>query len=385
MEQMAEAGWRRVRESKRIVVKIGSNLLAAGEDLRRDWIAERCATLARLMDEGRQIVVVTSGSVAAGTKRLGLGRRPANLREKQAAAAAGQGVLMRVYEEAFAAHGRHVAQILLTRDDVAHRRRYLNARDTLETLLELGLVPVVNENDSVVTAEIRFGDNDTLGALVAGLIEADLLILLSDVDALYDANPRQNPDARPIPVVERVTPEIEKLADGGGSLVGSGGMETKLRAAKMAARVGCQTVLTNGFRPLPIDAVIHNGPVGTLFLAPGDPISSRKRWIAHGLKSEGTLHLDAGAARALLSGKSLLAKGVTAVDGAFDRGAAVFCCDPEGRRLAKGMVNYAAEHLRLIAGHHTSEFESILGFIGDEEVLHRDDMVQLRSGGDGHE
>ncbi|MEO5365903.1 MAG: glutamate 5-kinase [Magnetococcus sp. WYHC-3] len=370
--------WDAVTRARRIVVKIGSNLLTGGGDsLRQDWIRGRVAEVAAQVAAGRQVVVVTSGAVAAGSARLGLGRRPANLREKQAAAAAGQGVLMRHYEEAFAAHGLHVAQVLLTRDDASHRRRYLNARDTLETLLELGLVPIVNENDTVVTAEIRFGDNDTLGALVAGLVEADLLILLSDVDGLYDADPRTHPQAQPYPHVARVTPEIEALAGGTGSTVGSGGMVTKLRAARMAGRTGCRTVLASGFRDNPITLVMSGVGVGTLFSADGDPIDSRKRWIANGLKAAGSLHLDEGAAAALGRGFSLLAKGIVAVEGDFDRGEAVHCLDPLGRVLAKGLVNYQASHLRAIAGRHSRDFETILGFMGDAEIIHRNDLVML--------
>nr|CRH07233.1 Gamma-glutamate kinase [Candidatus Magnetococcus massalia] len=369
--------WHQVQHARRIVVKIGSNLLTHEKGLRREWIAERCREIAALKAEGREVVVVTSGSVAAGMSRLGLGRKPMSVPEKQAAAAAGQGELMRVYEEGFAHYDLHTGQILLTRDDVANRRRYLNARDTLETLLSLGLVPIVNENDSVVVAEIRFGDNDTLGALVAGLVEADLLILLSDVDGLYSADPRKDPDAKQLELVSQVTPEIEALAGESGSSVGSGGMITKLKAATMAARTGCQTVLASGFEASPIDRVMRHGPVGTLFQAQGDPISSRKRWIANGVKSEGEVYLDAGAVAALRRGKSLLAKGVVNVEGVFDRGAAVFCCDPSGARIAKGLINYHSDHMRSIQGLHSREIESTLGFIVDEEVIHRDNMVPL--------
>ncbi|ABK45835.1 glutamate 5-kinase [Magnetococcus marinus MC-1] len=375
MREATEA-WQRVAAAQRIVVKIGSNLLTTKDGVCEDWIAARCAEIAALMGRGKQVVVVTSGSVAAGASRLGLGRRPATLPEKQAAAAAGQGKLMQIYEQAFNTHGLHTGQILLTRDDVANRRRYLNARDTLETLLTLGLVPVVNENDTVVVEEIRFGDNDTLAALVAGLVEAELLVLLSDVDGLYSADPRKDERAQRIELVVEVTPEIEALAGGTGSEVGSGGMVTKLRAAKMAARTGCMTVLANGFQADPIGAVMGGG-VGTLFLSLGDAISSRKRWIANGLTCEGSLFLDEGAVAALLKGKSLLARGVVAVEGVFDRGAALYCCDVQGRRIAKGLVNYRSDHMEQIKGKHSWEIEAALGFIIDEEVMHRDDMVQL--------
>ncbi|MBF0153641.1 MAG: glutamate 5-kinase [Magnetococcales bacterium] len=378
MEKRLKREWGHLAASRRVVVKIGSNLLTGGgTTLDRAWITARCQEVEELIRAGRQVVIVTSGAVAAGRPRLNLGRPLLSLREKQAAAAAGQGSLMRCYEEAFAGLGRHVGQILLTRDDVAHRRRYLNARDTLETLLQLGLVPIVNENDTVVVAEIRFGDNDTLAALVAGLIRADLLVLLSDVDGLYDANPRQNPEARRIPLVERVTPEVEALAGGAGTQVGSGGMVTKLRAARKAARSGCRTLLANGFRTDPLRTIFQGEPFGTLFLAESDTISSRKRWIADGLLAEGDLILDQGAADALLAGRSLLAKGIRRIEGSFDRGAAVYCSTPQGDRFAKGLVNFNADDLRRIMGHHSTEFETILGFIANEEIIHRDDMVIL--------
>lgn len=372
--------WRRVAEARRVVVKIGSNLLTGGgEALQREWITDRCAELALARQTGRQVVVVTSGAVAAGIPRLGLNRRPSSLREKQAAAAAGQGVLMRHYEEALTVHGIHAAQVLITREDVAHRRRYLNAHDTLTTLLDLGLVPVVNENDTVSVAEIKFGDNDTLAALVAGLVEADLLILLSDVAGLYEADPRHFPEARLLPLVHHVTPQVEALAGGTGSAVGSGGMVTKLKAAKKAARYGCRTVLANGFDAGVVTRILAGEPHGTLFLAEGDPISSRKRWIVNGLSSEGTLYLDDGAVSALHAGKSLLARGILAVEGRFDRGAAVYCRSPQGRNVAKGLVNYDAEQIRRLLGHHSSEFEALLGFLGAGEIIHRDDLVVLEA------
>ncbi|MBF0368050.1 MAG: glutamate 5-kinase [Magnetococcales bacterium] len=381
MTKSAAAAWKTARNARRLVIKIGSNLLTAGgQNLRREWIRARCGEIAGLMASGRQVVLVSSGAVAAGTPRLKLNRPLRSLPEKQAAAAAGQGVLMRCYEEALASHDLHAAQILITRDDVTHRRRYLNARDTLETLLSLGLVPVVNENDSVMVEELKFGDNDTLAALVAGLVGADLLLLLTDVPALYDANPRKNPDAKAIHLVEQVTAEVEEMAGGTGSLVGSGGMVTKLLAAKKAARFGCPTILASGEIEAPLTRILDpdSPPAGTLFLAEaGDPISHRKRWIANGLTAQGTLDLDQGAVTALLKGKSLLARGVVAVEGNFDRGAAVYCRTPDGEHLGKGLVNYTADHLRQIAGCHSDQFEAILGYMGDPEILHRDNLVIL--------
>ncbi|MBF0310982.1 MAG: glutamate 5-kinase [Magnetococcales bacterium] len=388
LESRLRHGWLRARQARRVVIKIGSNLLTGGgSSLRQEWIDARAGEIARLRAQGRQVVVVTSGAVAAGLPKLGLNRSPACLREKQAAAAAGQGLLMRCYAEAFAPHGIHVGQILITRDDVHHRRRYLNARDTLITLLELGLIPVVNENDTVVTLELReFSDNDRLAAMVAGLVEADMLVLLSDVDGLYSKNPRLDPKAHHLPLVERITPEIESLAGGAGSAVGKGGMVTKLAAARMAARSGCHTVLTNGFLDNPVSRIFEGeGHPGTLFLAQGNPISSRKRWIANGLAATGELVLDGGAVLALLAGKSLLAKGIVAVEGGFDRGDAVHCRSPEGRIIAKGLVHYDAEELKRIKGHHSREIRTILGSDAGEEVIHRDDLVVLETFSEGDE
>lgn len=379
-EEKLYQAWQQMRTAQRIVVKIGSNLLTAGgQGLRKAWISERATEIAHLRNEGRQVVVVTSGAVAAGTPLLRLKRAPTSLREKQAAAAAGQSVLMRCYEAGFATHGIHVGQVLISRDDVENRRRYLNTRDTLMTLSTLGLVPIVNENDTVMVEEIKFGDNDTLSANVADLLGAGLLILLSDVDGFFDADPRVYPKAKFLPLVEHITPEMEKWAGGVGSLVGSGGMATKLRAAKMAARRGCHTVLTNGFRKNPISEVMAEKPIGTLFLATGDSLNAHKAWIANARWGRGAILLDAGAAQALYAGKSLLAKGIVEVQGAFDRGDAVFCLEPGGQQIAKGAVNYNAEDLRRVKGLHSAAFESVLGFVGDAEIIHRDNMVMLRA------
>ena len=376
-EQVHQA-WQQVRQAQRIVVKIGSNLLTAGgKGLQHDWVHARATEIVHLMNEGRQVVVVTSGAVAAGAPRLGLKRPPASLKEKQAAAAAGQSVLMRCYEVGFAAHNVAVGQVLITRDDVENRRRYLNARDTLSTLTQFGLVPIVNENDTVMVEEIKFGDNDTLSANVANLVGADLLILLSDVDGFFDADPRVHPSARPLPLIERITPEVEAWAGGVGSRVGCGGMMTKLQAAKMAARRGCHTVLTNGFRDTPLLEIMQGTPVGTLFLADGDPLNAHKTWIANARLGRGDIVLDAGAVTALHLGKSLLARGIKEVRGTFDRGDAVFCLAPDGQRIAKGAVNYHADDLKRIQGQHSTAFESLLGFVGDAEIIHRNDMVML--------
>ncbi|MEO5345385.1 MAG: glutamate 5-kinase [Magnetococcus sp. YQC-9] len=371
--------WQAVVNARRVVVKIGSNLLTGGgEGIRPEWIKARALEIVRIMADGRRVVVVTSGAVAAGRPLLKLNRPLASVQEKQAAAAAGQGVLMRHYEEAFERLGVNVAQALLTRDDVENRQRYLNARDTLKTLLELGLVPIVNENDTVMTDELKFGDNDTLSANVADLVDADLLILLSDIDGLYDKNPRNNPEACFIPLVERVTPEIEAMAGGVGSLVGKGGMATKIKAARMAARSGCRMILTNGFRENPISEVFSPIPVGTLFLGMENPLPARKRWIVNARVGRGEIMLDAGASAALIQGRSLLAKGITAVLGEFARGAVVHCQAPDGQELAKGIVNYNSSDLACIAGRHSRQFEGLLGYLGTEEVIHRDNLVLTR-------
>ena len=370
--------WQKMRQAKCIVVKIGSNLLTAGEQgLQQAWINARATEIAHLQQQGRKMAVVTSGSVAAGTPLLRLQHPPTTLREKQAAAAAGQTVLMRCYEAGFAAHGIHIAQVLISRDDVENRRRYLNARDTLGTLTSLGLVPVVNENDTVMVEEIKFGDNDTLSANVADLLDADLLILLSDVDGFYDADPRVNPSAQFLPLVEKITPEMETWAGGVGTSIGRGGMATKLKAAKMAARRGCHTVLLNGFQDNPISKVLAEKPVGTLFLADGDPLNAHKAWIANARWGRGEVQLDTGAVQALHAGKSLLAKGIIAVRGNFDRGDAVFCVAPSGQKIAKGAVNYHSNDLQRIKGQHSTAFESVLGFVGDAEIVHRDNLVML--------
>ena len=377
--------WEKVSQSRRIVIKIGSNLLTGGKkELRHNWIGKRVADVAELIRGGRHVVIVTSGSVAAGLPCLGLQRPPINLKEKQAAAAAGQGILINCYQEAFAKHKIHVGQVLLTRDDIGNRRRHLNARDTMETLLELGLVPIVNENDTVMTEQLKFGDNDTLSANIVDLISADLLILLSDIDGLYEEDPRNNPEARLLPIVEKVTPEIKKLAGGSGSPVGSGGMVTKLKAAEMAARSGCRMVLTSGFRDNPILEVFGKRPVGTLFIPESNPLTSYKRWIANSSVISGSLILDTGAVTALRKGKSLLAKGIVVVEGSFDRGDAVNCLDPDGLPIARGIVNYNSHDLGLIAGCHSDEFESILGYMGETAIVHRNEMAMLVAASPNH-
>lgn len=362
--------------ARRIVVKVGSSLLV-GEDGAPDraWLDALCADVAVLRGQGRQALVVSSGSIALGRRRLGLPRRPHALPEKQAAAAAGQSLLMRAWETALEPHGVHAAQILLTRDDTEVRRRWLNARDTVETLLRLGVVPVVNENDTVATEEIRYGDNDRLAARVAQMAGADALVLLSDVDGLYTADPRRDPAARHIPEVSAVTPELEAAAGGASSAgVGTGGMATKLAAARIAQAAGCATVITLGRRPRPLLDVAE-GARATVVAPSTTPAAAYKAWIAGSLAPQGVLTVDDGCAAALLNGRSLLPAGVRAVDGRFDKGDAVVIRDANGRELARGLTEYDSADARRIAGLRSDALEAALGWRGPDELIHRDDLV----------
>ena len=365
--------------TRRLVVKVGSALLAddAGR-VRRDWLDALADDIAALRRNGTEVLVVSSGAIAIGRRLLGLARGPRNralrLEESQAAAAAGQIRLAHAWQETLARHDINVAQILLTTADTENRRRWLNARSTLATLVRLGVVPVINENDTVATEEIRFGDNDRLAARVAQMAEADACILLSDIDGLYTADPRSDPAATHLPEVRELTAEIEAMAGAPHSDDGSGGMITKLAAARIAMGAGCRLVITDGRVPHPL-AALDAGSRATWFVPREAPQTMRKQWIAGSLKPLGTLIVDAGAARALAAGKSLLPAGVTAVDGAFERGDAVIVRDPEGHELARGLVAYSSADARRIAGHRSSEIESILGFRGREEMIHRDDLA----------
>jgi glutamate 5-kinase len=366
--------------ARRVVVKLGSAQVidAASGAVRAGRLAELAGDLSHWAGSapGRSFVVVSSGAVALGRRVLGLSHSPLRLEEKQAAAAAGQPLLMRAWADAFAPVSRPVAQALLTPDDTEHRRRWLNARATLETLIEAGAVPVINENDTVATAELRYGDNDRLAARVAQMTGADALVLLSDVAGLYTADPRRDPDARLLPVVRELTPEV--LAMGGGANadtgVGSGGMRTKLEAARIALTAGCSTAITDGAAPHVLRALEAGGPA-TWFLSAATPESARRAWLAGSLSPVGTLVVDAGAARALKDGASLLPAGVTQVEGRFERGDAVAIRSPEGGMLARGITAYSAEDARRIAGHRSGEIEAILGFRGRPALVHRDDLV----------
>ena len=363
--------------ARRLVVKIGSSLLVdrAGR-LRREWLDSFAADLAACRDDGQEAIVVTSGAIALGRAALGLKARVLRLEDKQAAAAVGQINLAHAYQASLAQHGLPTAQLLLTLGDTESRRQYLNDRSTIDALLRLGVVPVVNENDTVATNEIRFGDNDRLSARVAVMASADELILLSDVDGLYTADPGRHQGAARLDVVSDITPEIEAMAGGAGSLAGTGGMVSKLAAARIATHAGCAVIIAPGFGARPLARLAAGGPC-TRFLARANPRRARKEWIAGSLAAMGVLRIDGGAARALRRGSSLLPAGVVAVEGAFERGDAVIVRDPEGHDIAKGLSAYDAGDARRICGHRTEQIEELLGYRGRDELIHRDDLVLL--------
>jgi glutamate 5-kinase len=367
-----------LKGKRRIVVKIGSALLTRdGQGLNSDGIHDWAAQIAHLRARGLELVLVSSGAVAAGMQRLGRSARPRALHELQAMAAVGQMNLVQVYESAFQRHGLHTAQVLLTHDDLTDRRRYLNSRTTLRTLLGFGVIPVINENDTVATEEIRFGDNDTLAALVANLIEADLLLILTDQRGLYDRDPRQDPDAKLLAEGKAGDPQLLSMAGGSGAL-GRGGMRSKLLAAEKAARSGASTVIASGREANVIARVLDGEPVGTYLQAAQGRVAARKQWLAGQLRATGKLRLDAGAVKVIREGgKSLLPVGVQAIEGAFTRGEIVSCLDPEGHEVARGLVNYSSEEAGRIIGKASDKIESILGYIDEPELIHRDNMVVL--------
>jgi len=365
--------------SRRVVVKIGSSLLTnAGAGLDRGAIADWVRQIAALRAGGIDVLVVSSGAIAEGMKRLGWSRRPHAVNELQAAAAVGQMGLVQMWESCFAEVGLHTAQVLLTHEDLGDRRRYLNARTTLKSLVALGVVPVINENDTVVVDEIRFGDNDTLGALVTNLIEADALVILTDQKGLYSADPRKNAGAELVAHGQAGDPALEAMAGGAGTHLGSGGMLTKVLAAKRAARSGAHTAIAFGREPEVLTRLFAGESIGTLLAAGTAPVAARKQWLADHLKPAGRISLDAGAAKALIKdGKSLLAIGATAVDGHFERGEVVSLIGPEGREVARGLVNYGAAETARILRKPTSEIEATLGYIAEPELIHRDNLVLL--------
>jgi glutamate 5-kinase len=362
---------------KRIVIKIGSNIIA-GTDDGLDLATINCiaSDISGITSEGNEVVIVSSGAVAAGMKKIGLKSRPSEIRLKQAAAAVGQSNLMWAYERSFSGFGKKVAQVLLTREDFADRKRYINARNTMMTLLSYGIIPVINENDTVATDEIRFGDNDNLAALVAISIEADNLFILSDVDGLYEDDPRKNQHAVLISYVETVTPDVERMAGSSGSLVGTGGMYSKLKAAQKAALHGIAVNIINGKKTGLLMPAVQGEHYGTFFKPCEERIPQRKGWIAHSSRAKGSLTLDDGAVRAIVSGgKSLLPSGIISVDGLFEIGDAVYCVTVSGKRIAKGLANYGSEDLRKIQGRKTGEIENILGYKYSDEAIHRDNLV----------
>ncbi|MDD1636850.1 MAG: glutamate 5-kinase [Methylococcaceae bacterium] len=364
---------------KRVVVKIGSALLTkGGQGLDKAAITAWVRQMAGLRQQSIDVVLVSSGSVAEGMSRLGLKVRPKILHELQAAASVGQMGLVRVFDDNFQQHGLHAAQVLLTHDDLSNRQRYLNARSTLLTLLKFGVVPVINENDAVATEEIRFGDNDTLAALVANLVEAELLIILTDQKGLFTGDPGLYPDAQFISEISVNDEQLEKMAGDSRSGLGRGGMYTKVRAARLAARSGAATVIAAGAVDDVITKVISGVDMGTYFLPDIEPLVARKRWLAGQLQVKGQLVLDAGAVRVLKSnGKSLLAVGVKSVSGQFERGELVSCMDESGLEIARGLINYGKMDAQLIAGKSSLEFEKILGYADDSEMIHRDNMVLI--------
>ncbi|MBS0549248.1 MAG: glutamate 5-kinase [Proteobacteria bacterium] len=363
--------------SRRLVVKIGSSILVDEKKgtIRHEWLEALTRDVARLHKGGCEIVLVSSGAIRLGRTHLKLPSGALKLEESQAAAATGQIRLAHAYQESLARHGITVAQVLLTLDDSEERRRYLNARQTMGTLLGLKAIPVINENDTVATDEIRFGDNDRLGARVAEMISADTLVLLSDIDGLYTADPRSNKGAQHIAEIREVTPEIEAMAGVAASELSNGGMVTKLMAGRIAMAAGCRMAIADGRAVGALGALIDGAARCSWFLPEASPLSARKKWIKGSLKSSGTLVVDDGAVRALSSGKSLLPAGVTAIDGEFKRGDVVDVKDKKGHTLARGLVAYAAEDARRIAGRKSVEIEKLLGFRGRDEIVHRDDLV----------
>ena len=365
--------------SKTLIVKVGSSLVTNnGEGLDRTAIAAWALQIASLVKQGKQVVLVSSGAVAEGMQRLGWKKRPVEINELQAAAAVGQMGLVQMYESCFAEHSLHTAQILLTHEDLSDRKRYLNARSTLKTLLGLGVIPIINENDTVVTEEIRFGDNDTLGALVANLIEADTLVILTDQQGLYSADPRKDKDAKFINFETAGNAALELMAGGAGSNVGTGGMLTKILAAKRAASSGADTIIASGREPNVLVRLSAGEAIGTHLKAAQIKTVAKKQWLADHLRLGGKLVLDAGAVKVLKAdGKSLLSIGVTEVQGSFERGDVVACVNEAGTEVARGIVNYNSTDTRRIKQKVSSEIEKILGYVEESELIHRDNMILL--------
>ena len=367
------------QNAKRIVVKIGSALLVdrASGRLRATWLHSIADDLAALIGEGREVILVSSGAIALGRHVMGLAKGSLELEQSQAAAAVGQISLASAWQDVFRMRGLTAAQVLLTLGDTEERRRYLNARRTMDTLLAHKVVPVVNENDTVATAEIRYGDNDRLSARVASMMSADCLVLLSDIDGLYTAPPAQDPTAKRLDVVTAITPEIEAMAGDAGSELSKGGMVTKVAAGRIAIGSGCNMVITSGKVLHPLAAITSGAPC-TWFIAPSDPVTARKRWIAGNLEPRGVIEIDAGAEAALAGGKSLLPAGVRRVEGQFDRGDAVVIRTVDGREIGRGLIAYSRDDAEMILGKKSREIEKILGHAGRAELVHRDDMALVK-------
>ena len=369
-----------LKDVKRIVIKVGSSTITYGSGKRNFSRIDRLAReIADLANQGKEIILVSSGAVAVGVDRLGLAAKPKTIPGKQAAAAVGQGVLMHTYEKIFAEYGQIVAQVLLTRMDSVDRHRYTNSRNTFLALLEHKVIPIVNENDVVAIDELKIGDNDNLSALVAGIIDADLLIILSDIDGLYTANPQNDPNAKLVPEVTDITPEIEASAGDAGSKVGTGGMFTKIQAAKMATSSGINMVIASGEEKDAISRILDGEEIGTLFVSRENRLQFRKRWLAFGSRIAGTIVVDDGCAKAVrkAGGCSILPAGITDVEGEFEAGNTISVVNKTGHELARGLANYSSEELDMIKGAKTSEIENILGHKHFDEVIHRDDLVIL--------
>lgn len=365
--------------AKRIVVKVGTSTLSHSTGkLNFQRIERLVRELADLANQGKEIILVTSGAVSAGMDRLGLKEKPKTIPEKQAAAAVGQGILLHTYEKIFGEYGQIVAQVLLTREDSVNRKRYANSRNTLLTLLSMGVIPIINENDAVAVDELKIGDNDTLSAMVASIVDADLLIILSDVEGVFTANPQSDPTAALIPEIGDITPEIEDLAGGPGSMRGTGGMYTKIQAAKIAVNSGVVMVIASGFRDGVVREVLSGSNVGTLFLSKESRLHIRKRWLAFGARIRGSVIVDKGCEQAIITtGSSLLPAGITVVDGDFEQGSTIRVLTAEGREIARGVVNYGADDVRKIAGVQTQDIIEKLGSKLYDEIIHRDNMVVL--------
>lgn len=363
---------------KRLVIKVGSAVLTGEKGLNDITIGNIAAELSRFKLQDFELVLVSSGAIASGLRKMGLSARPKSIPEKQAVAAIGQSSLMLAYEEAFGRYDQRVAQVLLTREDLCNRRRYLNARNTIFTLLGWRIIPVINENDTVAVDELKFGDNDVLAALISSLVEADLMICLTDIDGLFDCDPRINPEASRVPLVENVNGVIESMAGNIPGTLGRGGMLSKIRAAKMASAQGIPTIIANGKTPCILEHVFAGEDVGTLFRPTGPKMTRRKHWIAYTLKARGTLFVDDGAKEAIIkNGKSLLPSGIRRIAGRFDVGAPVNCADQDGTVFATGLVNYASQDIERIKGCKTSQIGDMLGHKDYDEVIHRDNLAIL--------